>query len=351
MIEEIGRGGGGEHGAGQVSVSVPATGGGPGLPGWSVGGRCGPLRLGGIFLRRAPQPAHAEGVPAGGAAVPGLVRGAGGRAGDDHARPGRPVPRRPGRLARQAEPRPGGVARLLRPAGQPACRHPESGRVGEGRQGYGGRGQDAGDHHRAGPDAAGVGRYRPCRRPAGPGDPGDAGLYRLPGRGGRQAARCRTSSTTGRSTCCGSRRRAARAGKSRCGTTWRGISWPISRRRASRARPRIRRCSGRRNGRSRKLTARPLTTERICGLVKRRLKDAGLPSRLSPHCFRVTAITDLLDAGRAAGGRAVPGRACRAADDGPLRPAAEAGDAEHRRADFDLMAASHPTSNIRLAVF
>jgi integrase len=37
-----------------------------------------------------------------------------------------------------------------------------------------------------------------------------------------------------------------RAGKSRCGTIWRAISGPISRRRASRARPRIRRCSGRR---------------------------------------------------------------------------------------------------------
>ena len=52
--------------------------------------------------------------------------------------------------------------------------------------------------------------------------------------------------------------------------------------------------------------------------------------------FRVTAITDLLDAGRAAGGRAIPRRACGAANDGALRPAAEEGDAEYRRADFDL---------------
>jgi integrase/recombinase XerD len=51
------------------------------------------------------------------------------------------------------------------------------------------------------------------------------------------------------------------------------------------------------NGRSRKLTAKPLGTERICELVKRRLKDAGLPSRLSPHSFRVTAITSLLEQG------------------------------------------------------
>jgi site-specific recombinase XerD len=51
------------------------------------------------------------------------------------------------------------------------------------------------------------------------------------------------------------------------------------------------------NGRSRKVAAKPLGTERICELVKRRLKDAGLPSRLSPHSFRVTAITSLLEQG------------------------------------------------------
>ncbi len=37
------------------------------------------------------------------------------------------------------------------------------------------------------------------------------------------------------------------------------------------------------NGRSRKLAAKTLGTERTCEMVKRRLKDAGLPSRLSPH--------------------------------------------------------------------
>ena len=47
------------------------------------------------------------------------------------------------------------------------------------------------------------------------------------------------------------------------------------------------------NGRSRTLTGNPLGTERICELVKRRLKEAGL----SPHSFRVTAITALLDQG------------------------------------------------------
>jgi integrase/recombinase XerD len=40
-----------------------------------------------------------------------------------------------------------------------------------------------------------------------------------------------------------------------------------------------------------------MTSKRICELFKRRLKDAGLPEHLSPHSFRVTAITDLLGQG------------------------------------------------------
>jgi integrase/recombinase XerD len=51
------------------------------------------------------------------------------------------------------------------------------------------------------------------------------------------------------------------------------------------------------NGWSRKQAAKALSTVRICELVKRRLKAAGLPSRLSPHSFRVTAITSLLEQG------------------------------------------------------
>jgi integrase/recombinase XerD len=51
------------------------------------------------------------------------------------------------------------------------------------------------------------------------------------------------------------------------------------------------------NGRTKKLSGTAMTSKRICELVKRRLKDAGLPSRLSPHSFRVTAITDLLAQG------------------------------------------------------
>jgi integrase/recombinase XerD len=49
--------------------------------------------------------------------------------------------------------------------------------------------------------------------------------------------------------------------------------------------------------RTKQLTGHALTTKAICELVKRRLKDAGLPLRLSPHSFRVTAITDLLTQG------------------------------------------------------
>ena len=49
--------------------------------------------------------------------------------------------------------------------------------------------------------------------------------------------------------------------------------------------------------RTKQLTGNALTTKAICELVKRRLKDAGLPSRLSPHSFRVATITDLLTQG------------------------------------------------------
>ena len=50
----------------------------------------------------------------------------------------------------------------------------------------------------------------------------------------------------------------------------------------------------RRTGR---LTQSGLTADDMARMVKRRLKDAGLSSRLSPHSFRVTTITDLLEQG------------------------------------------------------
>jgi integrase/recombinase XerD len=48
---------------------------------------------------------------------------------------------------------------------------------------------------------------------------------------------------------------------------------------------------------TKQLTANALTSKAICEMVKRRLKAAKLPERLSPHSFRVTAITDLLTQG------------------------------------------------------
>ncbi len=50
-------------------------------------------------------------------------------------------------------------------------------------------------------------------------------------------------------------------------------------------------------GKTRRLTARAMTGEYVCGMVKRRLRAAGLPGRLSPHSFRVATITDLLRQG------------------------------------------------------
>lgn len=51
------------------------------------------------------------------------------------------------------------------------------------------------------------------------------------------------------------------------------------------------------NRRSGRLTTNAMTGADICRMVKRRLKDAGLPQRLSPHSFRVTTVTDLLTQG------------------------------------------------------
>ncbi len=48
---------------------------------------------------------------------------------------------------------------------------------------------------------------------------------------------------------------------------------------------------------TKQLTANALSSKAICEMVKRRLKAAKLPERLSPHSFRVTPITDLLTQG------------------------------------------------------
>lgn len=49
--------------------------------------------------------------------------------------------------------------------------------------------------------------------------------------------------------------------------------------------------------RTKVITQRAMTAVDICRMVKRRLRQAGLPVRLSPHSFRVTTITDLLEQG------------------------------------------------------
>ncbi len=48
---------------------------------------------------------------------------------------------------------------------------------------------------------------------------------------------------------------------------------------------------------AKKLTDNPMTAVDMCRMVKRRMKDARLPTRLSPHSFRVTTVTDLLEQG------------------------------------------------------
>jgi integrase/recombinase XerD len=43
------------------------------------------------------------------------------------------------------------------------------------------------------------------------------------------------------------------------------------------------------------LTKNAMTGIDICRMMKRRLKGAGLPGHFSPHSFRVTTVTDLLE--------------------------------------------------------
>jgi integrase/recombinase XerD len=50
-------------------------------------------------------------------------------------------------------------------------------------------------------------------------------------------------------------------------------------------------------GKTGQLTSRAIHVNDICRMMKRRLRDAGLPDNLSPHSFRVTTITDLLEQG------------------------------------------------------
>jgi site-specific recombinase XerD len=49
--------------------------------------------------------------------------------------------------------------------------------------------------------------------------------------------------------------------------------------------------------RTKRLTTNPLTADDMARMIKRRLREAGLSERLSPHSFRVMTITDLLEQG------------------------------------------------------
>jgi len=49
--------------------------------------------------------------------------------------------------------------------------------------------------------------------------------------------------------------------------------------------------------RTKLLTQNSMTSDDMGRMVKRRLRAAGLPTRLSPHSFRVATVTDLLSQG------------------------------------------------------
>ena len=46
-------------------------------------------------------------------------------------------------------------------------------------------------------------------------------------------------------------------------------------------------------------TENQMTGIDICKMMKRRLREAGLPTHYSPHSFRVTTVTDLLEQNQA----------------------------------------------------
>jgi integrase len=48
-------------------------------------------------------------------------------------------------------------------------------------------------------------------------------------------------------------------------------------------------------GKTGKLSRRPLVRTDAADMLKRRLKQAGLPAHYSPHSFRATCITNFLE--------------------------------------------------------
>ena len=141
-------------------VSVPATGDAASLPELvERAGGAARFAWDEFFYAEHHNPHTQKAYHAGGAAVPGLGRGAGGGAG------------RRSRRAWSGSTSSAWAARL--PSGTSIWRRYAASSTGwstgmscilnpaasvQGRQGSGDRGQDAGNHHRAGPHAAGVGR-------------------------------------------------------------------------------------------------------------------------------------------------------------------------------------------------
>ena len=229
----------------------------------------------------------------------------------------------PKRFACQAEPASVGVTRLLRPAGAAARLPPQPGDVGQGREGAGGRGQDAGDHDRLGPQAAGGGGYRPRCGPAGPGHPGDAGLYGLPGRDAVRAAvprkRRQEPGNPGAARpggiYTGLCRGGGHHGRGEGFAAVPGIQWPEPE------------AGGEAAGHRADLRAGQAAAER------RRAAVAAVAAFVPGDGDHLPA-----GAGGADGGCAIPRRARGAANDDALRPPEEEGHAEHRRADSYLRA-------------
>ncbi len=48
-------------------------------------------------------------------------------------------------------------------------------------------------------------------------------------------------------------------------------------------------------GKTKRLTGNAMSAIDICRMMKRRLREAGLPTHFSPHSFRVATVTDLLE--------------------------------------------------------
>jgi integrase len=89
-------------------------------------------------------------------------------------------------------------------------------------------------------------------------------------------------------------------------------------------------------GKRKQLTAARYRAHSMRQMMKRRLVDAGLPHLFSPHSFRVTVVTDLLNQNVPPRRRSVPRRALEPEDHADLRSQAAARDQEYCREDFDL---------------